>query len=118
MKKLTAVLTLVLLFALVLTGCGSKNPVSMGTLENGVYTNVYAGFGCNLDSSWIVSGAQDLQELPENLEDHEGFENEVTASHPQLFDLQAENEALQCGINVVCTKLGSAERTGYKLRSE
>lgn len=119
MKKYVSLLMALLVFAAVLTGCGSdKNPVSMGKIENGVYTNTYAGFGCQLDDSWIYSGAQELQELPENLEDHKGFENEVMSSHPQLFDLQAENEALQSGINVVYTKLGAAERTGYKMRDE
>ena len=38
----------------------AETPVSMGRMEGGTYTNEYAGYACDLDSSWIFYGAEEL----------------------------------------------------------
>ena len=91
MKKFCFALIVILVAALAFTGCG--RPLFPGTVENGVYTNAYAGFGCRLDENW---------RCPD--------------SNP--FDLLLENESIQAGIRITHTRLRTAERIGCRLRSE
>lgn len=132
------VLALVLLLCLVLSGCGGKDtvsgtvtpsttvpaetekPASLGRLEGGVYTNTYAGYGCELDSNWVCYSAVELQTLPENI-------NELLADTDladsmedisQIMDMKAENAQDLTTINVLYTKLGLEERLAYMVLSE
>jgi len=94
--------------------------VSMGAMEGGVYTNEYVGYGCKLDESWTFATAEQLQELPDNV-------NELLADSelgsamdalPQFFDMQAENVTDLVSINVVYQKLDLATRAAYAMLSE
>ena len=90
MKRFCFALIVILVAVLAFTG---GNPFLPGTVENGVYTNSYAGFGCRLDENW---------RCPD--------------SNP--FDLLLENESIQAGIRITHTRLRTAERIGCRLRSE
>lgn len=46
-----------------------EHPLSLGRLEGGIYTNTYAGFGCELDSSWTFYSAEELQDIPSSVKD-------------------------------------------------
>ena len=132
------ILVFALLLCLVLSGCGGKDPVpgtvtpnttvpaetekpaSLGRLEGGVYTNTYAGYGCELDANWVYYSAEELQALPENI-------NELLADTDladsmedvfQIMDMKAENAQDLTTINVLYTKLGLEERLAYMVLSE
>lgn len=144
MKRLHKyLLTMLLVLTVMLAGCGDKqeniagtitpnetqtateaaveeNPVSLGQLEGGVYTNTYAGFGCELDSEWVYYSAEQLQELPENVEQliQDSELGDAIADATQIFDMQAENITDLTTMNVVYTKLGVQERLAYAMMSE
>ena len=132
------ILVFALLLCLVLSGCGGKDtvsgtvtpsttvpavtekPASLGRLEGGVYTNTYAGYGCELDANWVYYSAEELQALPENI-------NELLADTDladsmedvfQIMDMKAENAQDLTTINVLYTKLGLEERLAYMVLSE
>ncbi len=137
MKKIFA---LTLIFALLLCGCGGQtpetgevaplteaatqpqeeNPLSMGRMEGGTYTNTYAGFGCTLDSNWTFYTSEELQDLPEMVYDTvEGTQlDSIMENYPQIFDLQAENVNDMLAVNVVYTKVGMQERLLYAAQTE
>ena len=140
MKKKISILTALLLAAcLVFAGCSEEKAVSgeitpqqttepqlaekelsVGRIEGGVYTNAYAGFGCALDSNWTYYSAEELQEMPEDVQSLvEGSElSEDMQKYAQIFDMQAENVAELTGVNVVYTKIGMQERLAYALLDE
>lgn len=93
---------------------------ALGRLEGGTYTNTYAGYGCQLDESWVYYSAEELQELPDNVEellaDTELAED--MAQIPRIMDMQAENADELATINVLYTKLGLQERLAYMVLSE
>lgn len=139
-KKNALILALVLAAALVLTGCGSEepqtgtvealatqavaeapeNPLSLGRMEGGTYTNTYAGFGCDLDESWQFLGAEELQEVPDSVQDAmDGSElAEKMKDIPTLMDMQAQNAEKMIGANVVYTKQDMASRLAAQAMSE
>jgi len=92
----------------------------MGRIEGGVYTNAYAGFGCQLDESWSFYSAEELQQLPDQVSSAvEGSDMEaLMADYPQIFDLQAENANDLLAVNVVYTKVSLQERLVYAALSE
>lgn len=102
------------------TTAEEENPVSLGQLEGGVYTNTYAGFGCELDSEWVYYSAEQLQELPENVEEliQDSELGEAIADAAQIFDMQAENATDLTTMNVVYTKLSLQERLAYAMLSD
>lgn len=97
-----------------------ENPVSLGRMEGGVYTNSYAGFGCELDENWVFYTAEELQELPENVQEmFEGTEvGDAAGAYTQISDMTAENADEMTTVNVVYTKLGIQERLAFALLSE
>jgi hypothetical protein len=133
-------LILVLTLALLLSACGSpaksdvsgsirpaetvpaetERPVSMGRLEGGIYTNSYAGFGCNLDSSWTYYSAEELQELPENtmemFKDSELMDSVDALNY--FTDMMAENVDALTTMNVLYQKLSLEERMAYAMLEE
>lgn len=138
MKK---ILALIVVLSLLLCGCGGsqppagevtpqteapteaqpeEKPLSMGRIEGGVYTNTYAGFGCQLDEHWTFYSAQELQQLPDQVYSAiEGSDMEtVMADYPQIFDLQAENAEDLLAVNVVYTKVSLQERLVYAALNE
>lgn len=97
-----------------------ENPVSLGRLEGGVYTNDYAGFGCTLDSSWIFYSAEELQELPENV--NEALKDteigDALEGVEQITDMMAENTDMLCSMNVLYQKMDAQTRLVYAMMSD
>jgi len=141
MKNTIRRLTVLLLIAaLMLSGCGGKEtsvagkveplpttepavedtPLSMGRIEGGIYTNDYAGFGCKLDNNWTYASAEELQDMPDDVQELvEGSELADNMDvYPQLFDMQAENVNDLVNMNVVYTKIPMKERLAYAVLSE
>lgn len=144
MKHTNLILALLLVVALLLTGCGGKDeadvggqitpapattpaettapteetPVSMGVLEGGTYHNSYAGFGCDLDANWTIYPADQLQDLPENVAQLlEGTELEGTTLN-QFTDVLAENVTDLTTFNVLYQKLSPQERLAHAVLDE
>lgn len=97
-----------------------ENPVSLGRMEGGVYTNTYAGIGCELDESWVFYTAEELQELPENTQElFADTELGGSASqYNQITDMMAENATAMTSVNVMYTQIGLQERLVYAMMSE
>ncbi len=144
-KRGTILILFILVLSFVLAGCGGEEPAagqitpnttgaavvettapleeapaSLGRLEGGTYTNTYAGYGCELDSSWVYYGAEELQELPENIQEQlAGSElGDSMEGISQITDMKAENATDLTTINVLYTKLGLEERLAYAVLSE
>ncbi len=142
MKKQIALL---LALALLLCGCGAaedvggqyqtnapdeqttqaettetENPLELGRMEGGTYTNAYAGFGCKLDSTWTFMSAEELQELPEQTKDLlEGTELEQYMENAQqITDMFAENVDLLCEMNVLLQKVSLQDRLAFAVMGE
>lgn len=140
------ILALALVFALVLAGCGSgepqggsvaapakpaateaaevpettENPLSLGTMEGGTYTNEYAGFACDLDETWLFHSAEELQEMPAAAKDAmDGSKlGELMEDVPQFTDMMAENQTLLSTVNVLYTKEDGVSRLAYLALNE
>lgn len=105
--------------ALAMTGCGAKasgdsvpeKKVTLGKLENGVYTNDYLGVTF-APEDWQMQGADELQDslkdVGEILEDTEV--GEKLEGLEQFMDLQAVAPSGLVNVNIVYTKMGTAER--------
>lgn len=131
-------LALLLVLAMLLCACGGdpedvsgnvtpaptspaeEKPVSLGRMEGGIYTNTYAGFGCELDENWVFYTAEELQELPENTQElFAGTEmEEVANQYTQITDMMAENAADLTTVNVLYTQIPLQERLAYLMMSE
>ncbi len=136
MKK-NRIIALTLTLCLLLAGCGGntaqtpettaapveatvseEKAVTLGTLEGSTYTNHYAGFGFSLDENWTIYPADQLQELPENVESmFEGteFENEQFNT---ITDFLAENVNDLTTMNLNYTKLSMQERLTYSMMDD
>lgn len=81
----------------------ADNAVVFGVLEGNVYTNEYAGFRLELDDNWTLMTSEELQELPENVEQlMQGTAlGETMKKYTQLFDMQAQSLTDMRSINVV-----------------
>ena len=97
-----------------------ENSLALGTVENGTYTNTYAGIGCDLDSSWIIYTADQLQELPDMTQQMvEGTElEELMANVTQFTDVFAENVDMLATMNVLFQKLDMSQRLAYAVMDE
>lgn len=147
MKRVICMLTLVL--ALLLAGCGGKqaepagtitpgpapataptssvettaapeNPVALGRIEGGTYTNTYGGFGCTLDANWEFYSAEELQDLPNDVQElfADTELGEATAGMTQIMDMKAENANDLTTMNVLYNKLDAQSRLAYAMLSE
>lgn len=139
MKKYFVIL---LVITMMLTGCGKSVPaeemptgtieqhetepvleekaVSMGRLEGGTYINDYAGFACDLDSSWTYMGAEELQDIPENA--RKMFQGSELAEEidelSQFTDMMAENVDQMVNMNIAYQKLTMQERLAFAVMNE
>lgn len=97
-----------------------SNPVGLGRMEGGIYTNTYAGLGCELDESWTFYSAEELQQLPDNIgELLEGTEvGDAVSGMEQIMDMQAECTDDLTTMNMVLQKLSLADRLRYAKMSE
>lgn len=116
MKKISRFLSVLLPMVLMLAACGNQESAliraSLGTIEGNTYINSYAGFGCTLDDSWIISSAESLQDLPEDLPQRlETAEPQETVSDfPRIADMTAEKIGQPLSMNVLYTELSAADR--------
>ena len=139
MKHFAKILLPLLILALMLSACGGESekdvsgtvtpateavetteavndtPVSMGRMEGGTYTNNYVGFAVDLDSTWTYYGAEELQDLPDNVaEIFEGTEiGENMDPLTQFTDMMAESVENMTSMNVLYQKLDMTERLLY-----
>lgn len=97
------------------TGDEEEIPVSLGRMEGGVYTNSYAGFGCELDSNWEFYTAEELQELPGNAKEllADTEVGETVSGLDQISDMMAENAEELASVNILYTKLSTLDRLSY-----
>lgn len=136
-KNVKWIAAVTLILALLLAGCGESaadvggrmepveteaadTPVSLGRMEGGVYTNSYAGFGCTLDSAWSIYGAEELQELPDNVAEvlKDSEIGEAMSGMEQIVDMMAENQELLSSMNVNYQKLEPDVRLAYALMTD
>lgn len=143
-KKYSWLLAVLLMLSMVLAGCGkaadisgqvtpaateevpteeapvADNPLSLGRLEGGIYTNAYAGFGCELDASWTFYSAEELQDLPDAVKETLSGSDlgDTLASYEQITDMMAECPDEMITMNVLYQKLSGQERLAYALLSE
>lgn len=97
-----------------------EHELSLGRMEGGVYENSYAGFGCKLDSNWTFYGAEELQEIPDAVQEGiEGSElGDAMKDYQTFTDMMAENAELLGTMNVQYVKIGVKERLVYAMLSE
>ena len=102
------------------TAPAEENPVTMGWMEGGTYTNTYMGFALDLDSTWTYYPAEALQEMPENVKDVlEGTEiGDAINPLNQFTDMMAESVERLATINVLYQKLDMQTRLVYAAMSE
>lgn len=95
-------------------------PIALGSFEDGVYTNAYAGFGCDFGDDWEVSTSEDLQEFPDNIQDIlDGTEySDAASAYAQIADMNATNISSSASILVLYTKLDTDALLRYLLFSE
>ena len=102
------------------TEANEENPTSLGRMDGGVYTNTYAGFGCELDANWSFYTAEELQELPENIQEvlaDTDLGNAID-DYQQIMDMSAENVNDLTIMNVLYTKQPMNERLVNMTRTE
>ena len=92
--------------------------VSLGRMEGGVYTNEYAGFGCELDESWSFKTAEELQDLSQLTEDMLRDSTFADSKYSTITDMMAENYELLASINVNYTRLSVSDRVTFSTISE
>lgn len=93
-----------------------NEPLTIGKLENGVYTNTYLGIGCVLDSDWTYYSAEELQDLQGIvIESMDGTViGEAVADQTQIIDMMAENVDELFSVNITLTKLSKSDQRLYK----
>ena len=143
-RKLALALVLLLVVSM-LTGCGGDKPagrkpiiteaptteapatepipdnaLALGVVEGNTYTNTYAGIGCDLDSTWTIYTADQLQQLPDAVQEmFEGTELEAAmANVTQFTDMMAENVEQLTTVNVLFQKLDMSQRIAYARLNE
>ena len=93
----------------------TEKPVSIGRMVGGVYTNSYAGFGVELDSNWTFLTAEELQELPTDVNEQLGYGD---LDIPQIMDMQAENLTDYTSMNVLYQELTLQQQLVFATYSE
>lgn len=88
---------------------------SLGRVQGGVYENEYMGISCTLDSGWEFYTAEELQELPQNVEElFAGTEAEDLMSNLQVItDMSAENAEELTSMNIMYQKMSVQERLAF-----
>lgn len=93
---------------------------TIGTFENGRYTNEFLGIGCALDESWQVSTALELLELNGEVEEilSEAQLINTLADAVQTSEMMAMNQTDLSSINIMYTKLDDTQKQAYAAMSE
>lgn len=129
-RYLAFILAIVMVFGLMLSACGGdaaettapsddKN-LSLGVIEGTTYRSEYAGIQINLDETWTIYPADQLQELPDVVgEAFEGTElEEAMEDAEQITDILAENMDELVTINLLLQKVSITDRMAYLLMTE
>ena len=84
-------------------------------MQGGVYVNEYMGISCTLDSDWEFYTAEELQELPQNVEElFDGTAAEGMMSNLQIIsDMVAENAEELTTMNITYQKMSMQERLAF-----
>lgn len=98
----------------------TDNPLSIGRMEGGTYTNHYIGIACKLDESWTFYSAEELQELPGKVEDlFDGSQlGDAMKDMENILDMQAECVADLTNMNIAYQKLSMSDRLAYATMTE
>jgi len=150
MKKIIALLTALMLCAAMLMGCGKEadiggkttplndpaatteptaepeaepeeeHKLTLGRMEGGTYENSYAGFGCILDSDWTFYGAEEIQEIPDEVKEvlADSELSDEVADFTGFTDMMSENTEMMANMNVVFAKMSLKERLACAMLSE
>lgn len=96
------------------------NALALGVVEGSTYTNTYAGIGCDLDSGWTIYTADQLQDLPDAVQElFEGTElGDIMANMTQFMDMKAENVEDLTSVNVAFQKLNMSQRIAFVKTNE
>ncbi len=88
---------------------------SLGRVQGGVYVNEYMGISCTLDENWEFYTAEELQELPQNVEElFAGTAAEDMMSNLQVItDMSAENAEDMTTMNIMYQKMSTQERLAF-----
>lgn len=102
------------------TAAPADKTVTMGRLEGGTYTNAYAGYGCEMGEDWTFYGAEELQELPENVKEAiaDTEIGDLMEDVSQFTDMMAENVDQMLTVNVLYQKHTMQERLAFSMMSE
>ena len=102
------------------TAPAEENPVSMGRMEGGTYTNSYMGFAMDLDATWTYYSAEELQDMPENVKELlEGTEvGDAINPLSQFTDMMAECVEKMATVNVLYQQMDMQTRLAYAMLSE
>ena len=97
-----------------------EKTVTMGRIEGGKYINEYAGYACELDSNWVFFGADELQQLPENVKEliADSEMADLMGGVVQFTDMFAENVNAMANVNVLYQKMSMQERLAFALLSD
>lgn len=98
------------------TGEGDNdNPVTMGRIQGGIYTNDYLGFGMELDDSWEFYTADELQDIPDNVAEllADTEMGDSVAALNQFTEMMAESSEALATINTQYQKLSIQEQLLY-----
>ncbi len=143
-KALALLLATILVLSLCLTGCSNEKdiagtisssdtpanepeeetldegaPLSLGRMQGGVYTNSYMGIQCELDENWTFYSAEELQTLPDDINELLGDTEmgEVLDGITQITDMKAENTNDLTTMNILYQEMGLQERLLYSTMS-
>ena len=97
-----------------------ETTVSLGNVKGCIYTNNYVGYGCQPDESWTFYSAEELQELPGNVQEllADTELGEEMAGMEQITDMMAECPDDLATINVLYQKMDTATRLAYAFMDE
>lgn len=97
-----------------------KKELSVGTLENGVYTNEYLGLTCTFDSNWMFYSAEELQEMTGAVVELLGDTSisDYLEKMDYFMDMKAENINDLTTVNVTYTKMTEQEQKKYAKLTE
>ena len=90
------------------------NPLALGRINGGTYTNSYAGYGFTLDEGWTFLSAEELQQIPEQtleaLKNSEMAELTDLEGLEQFTDVFVENLETFQSMNILFQKMSAADR--------
>lgn len=98
----------------------TDSPVTLGSFENGTYTNTYAGFQCDFGDDWEVATAEELQDLPDTIQEifADTEYSDAASIYTQIADMNATNATSAASINVLYTKLDTTTLLRHLIFSE